>query len=90
MGLRRRLIHFLLLRFVREPNTESGRYYLRQLKRKRTKLEEAERIRREARERAERERREQERKQREMEGDADGESDDDGDELKKFQKRVSF
>jgi len=46
-------------------------------------------MRQEARERADKERREQDRKLRELAGDADGESDDGGDELKMFQKRLT-
>lgn len=77
-----------MYRFVREPHTEAGRYYTRALKRRRAKIEEVERIRREAREKAEREQLAQERIKREQAADADGESDDEKDELKKFQKRV--
>lgn len=51
-------------RFLREPDSEAGKYYNRVLKRKQAKLEEAERLKREERERAERERAERERAER--------------------------
>lgn len=66
----------LLCRFLREPNTESGKYYVRLLKRKRAKLAEIEKLKLEAQERAERERLAQEKLKRERDEEADGESDD--------------
>ncbi|XP_067931769.1 SURP and G-patch domain-containing protein 1-like [Watersipora subatra] len=75
------------LRFLREPQTEGGRYYIRQVKRKHAKRAEAERIRREEMEKAERERLAQERLKLEQEEDADAESDDEKDEQKRAQKR---
>lgn len=77
----------VIIRFLREPNTEAGRYYSRVLKRKLAKQAEIERVKQEA-ERVERERLAQERLKQEQQDDADGESDDEKDELKKFQKRV--
>ena len=74
-------------RFLREPQSEAGRYYIRMRSRKRAKKAEIERVKREAQERAERERLAQERLKQEQEEDADGEGD--GDELNRFQKRVS-
>ena len=54
-------------RFVREPDTEAGKYYNRVLKRLQSKCEEDERARREAKERMERERKEKERERQERE-----------------------
>lgn len=79
-----------LCSFVRQPQTEAGRYYLRVMRRKKAKREEIERVKREAQEKAERDRLAQELARQEQEDDADAESGDDGDELKKFQKRVSW